>query len=251
MIHGRRELGPSEFGEGTTLTDTAKEIGEQFGVPSLRVLADLAKAEDVDRAIEEVMAEYGRIDVLVHNAGGDIAADGGKADPNDAVHIKDEDVLSIMNNNLQSSILICQRVARVMIPQHEGRIVLVSSVAGLAVSPGGNQAMYAVAKAGVNKYTKMLAGQLLEHNINVNCIAPGATKSGRFVATVKDGTQGAAFQNKEFRERFIKEMEEEEDNIGRPGSVNEVARTVDFFAGPLGSFVSGEVLKVDGGVARL
>ena len=88
------------------------------------------------------------IDVLVHNAGGDIAADGGKADPNDAVHIKDEDVLSIMNNNLQSSILICQRVARVMIPQHEGRIVLVSSVAGLAVSPGGNQAMYAVAKAG-------------------------------------------------------------------------------------------------------
>ena len=109
----------------------------------------------------------------------------------------------------------------------------------------------AVAKAGVNKYTKMLAGQLLEHNINVNCIAPGATKSGRFVATVKDGTQGAAFQNEKFRERFLKQMEEEEDNIGRPGSVDEVARVVDFFAGPLGSFVSGEVLKVDGGVARL
>ncbi len=136
------ELGPAEFGEGVSLTDTAKEIGDQFGVQSLRVLADLSVAEDVDRAVAEIVAKYGRIDILVHNAGGDIAADGGKADPNDAVMIKDEDVLSIMNNNLQSSILICQRVSRVMIPQHEGRIILVSSVAGLAVSAGGNQTMY-------------------------------------------------------------------------------------------------------------
>jgi 3-oxoacyl-[acyl-carrier protein] reductase len=97
-----------------------------FGVRSLRVLADLAVAEDVDRAVAEIVAEYGRIDVLVHNAGGDIAADGGKADPNDAVMIKDEDVLSIMNNNLQSSILICQRVARVMIPQVRSKNAFVS-----------------------------------------------------------------------------------------------------------------------------
>jgi 3-oxoacyl-[acyl-carrier protein] reductase len=97
-----------------------------FGVRSLRVLADLAVAEDVDRAVAEIVAEYGRIDVLVHNAGGDIAADGGKADPNDAVMIKDEDVLSIMNNNLQSSILICQRIARVMIPQVRNKNAFVS-----------------------------------------------------------------------------------------------------------------------------
>ena len=102
------ELGPAEFGEGVSLTDTAKEIGAQFGVRSLRVLADLSicatlhtfssllphfprhfcsncsllrAAEDVDRITEEIVAEYGRIDILVHNAGGDIAADGGKADP--------------------------------------------------------------------------------------------------------------------------------------------------------------------------
>lgn len=106
----RTELGPAEFGEGVSLTDTAKEIGAQFGVRSLRVLADLSIAKDVDRIVEEIMAEYGRIasaqappplalrspgdflryclcwqDILVHNAGGDIAADGGKADPNDAV----------------------------------------------------------------------------------------------------------------------------------------------------------------------
>ena len=97
----------------------------------------------------------------------------------------------------------------------------------------------------------------------------------------QDGTQGAAFQNESFRNRFIEQMDAEvcstivtahlplpfgfylrlhlsasfflqqEDNIGRPGNVDEVARVVDFFAGPLGSFVSGEVLKVDGGVARL
>lgn len=83
------------------------------------------------------------------------------------------------------------------------------------------------------------------------CAMQGATKSGRFVATVKDGTQGAAFKDPQFRERFLAQMDKEENNIGRPGSVDEVARVVDFFAGPLGSFVSGEVLKVDGGVARL
>ena len=65
--------------------------------------------------------------------------------------------------------------------RRSGRIITVSSVAGLAVGADGGQAIYAVAKAGVNKYTKMLAQQLLPHDINVNAIAPGGTKSGRFV----------------------------------------------------------------------
>ena len=60
-IHGRRERGPAEFGEGTTLTATAAEIGQAFGVPSLRVLADLTSGEEVDRAVGEVVARFGRI----------------------------------------------------------------------------------------------------------------------------------------------------------------------------------------------
>eukprot|EP00747_Dinoflagellata_sp_TGD_P213538 gnl/TRDRNA2_/TRDRNA2_86470_c0_seq1.p1 gnl/TRDRNA2_/TRDRNA2_86470_c0~~gnl/TRDRNA2_/TRDRNA2_86470_c0_seq1.p1 ORF type:complete len:288 (-),score=58.03 gnl/TRDRNA2_/TRDRNA2_86470_c0_seq1:61-924(-) len=250
-IHGRREHGPAEFGEGTTLSATASEIGAKFGVPSLRVLADLAVPEQVDRAMSEVIGRFGRIDILVHNAGGDIAADGGKAYPNDAIMVKDADARAILDNNLQSSILICGRVARDMMTRREGRIILVSSVAGLSVSNDGSQAMYSIAKAGVNKFTKLLASQLVRHNINVNCIAPGATKSGRFVATVKDGTQNPAFKDPAVRKHFLKIMDEERGTIGRPGNLDEVARVVDFFAGPLGSFVTGEVLKVDGGVARL
>ena len=69
VIHGRREHGPSEFGEGTTLTATAAEIGKEFGVPSLRVLADLSVAEENDRAMQEVISHYGRLDVLESTCG--------------------------------------------------------------------------------------------------------------------------------------------------------------------------------------
>ena len=84
-VHGMREHGPSEYGEGTTLTETAREIGESGGVDALRVLADLTDAEQVERIVAEVTEQLGPIDILVHNAGGDIAAAGGKPDPNDAV----------------------------------------------------------------------------------------------------------------------------------------------------------------------
>ena len=159
---------------------------------------------------------------------------------------------AIIGTNLDATIRVCQRVARHMVGRGGGgRIVLISSVAGLSVGPAGAQAMYAVAKAGVNKYTKALAQQLMPHGINVNCIAPGATKTGRFVATVRDGTQHPAFKDERVRARYLQQLEREEGTLGRPGSVDEVARVVDFFAGPLGVFVTGEILKVDGGVARL
>lgn len=250
-LHGRRELGPAEYGEGISLTRTAQEISERHNVSTIRVIADLSQPDQVDVAVDEVIKHFGRIDILVHNAGGDIAANGGKADPNDAVMVKDDDARAILENNLQSTILICQRVARNMMQRRSGRIITVSSIASLTVAPDGMQAMYAVAKAAVNKYTKMLASQLLPHNINVNCIAPGPTKSGRFVATVKDGSQNAALKDPNVRAAYIQQLEDESDCIGRPGAIDEVARVVEFFAGPLGSFVTGEVLKVDGGVALL
>src|SRR5258708_31938074 len=67
-IHGMREQGPAEYGEGTSLTDTAREIGEQFRVPTIRVLGDLTKPADVERVAAAVTAELGPIDILVHNA---------------------------------------------------------------------------------------------------------------------------------------------------------------------------------------
>ena len=77
-LHGMRERGPAEYGEGTTLTDTAGEIAKEYGVRAIPVLGDLTQTDHVERVVATVTKELGPIDVLVHNAGGDIAAAGGK-----------------------------------------------------------------------------------------------------------------------------------------------------------------------------
>src|SRR5215471_19275946 len=154
-VHGMREQGPAEYGEGTTLTDTAKEVAAQFGVRTVRVLGDLTKSADAERVTAAVTAELGPIDILVHNAGGDIAAAGGKPNPNDAVFIKEEDVRAVLDRNLLSTIFICRDVARGMIERRTGRIVTISSIA--AFRGFANQAMYSTAKAAVIEYTRCLA----------------------------------------------------------------------------------------------
>ena len=228
-IHGMREHGPAEYGEGTTLTDTAAAVGETHGVRSLSVLGDLTKGTDVAAVVRRVTEELGPIDILVHNAGGDIAAAGGKPNPNDAVEIKEADVRAVIDRNLLSTILINQHVSRLMIPRKSGRIVNISSIAAFRGSDQG--AIYATAKAAQVEYTRCLAVQLRPHNITVNSIAPGDTRTGRFLGTREVDEQ-----------RLVTEG-----TLERIAQVDEVARVVQFFAGPLGAFVSGQVLRVDGG----
>jgi 3-oxoacyl-[acyl-carrier protein] reductase len=229
-LHGMREQGPAEYGEGTTLSDAARQVAQQFGVRTTRVLGDLTKQSDAERVAGLVATELGPIDILVHNAGGDIAAAGGrKPDPNDAVAIKEEDIRAVLDRNLLSTILICREVARRMMERRTGRIVTISSIS--AFKGFANQAIYSTAKAAVVEYTRCLAMQLREFNINVNSLAPGDTRTGRYLGTrhvdparlVTEGT------------------------LDRIAQVDEVARVVDFFAGPLGAFVTGQVLRVDGG----
>ena len=229
VVHGMREAGPGEYGEGTTLSATAEEIARDHGVRTLRLLADLTRADQVDGVVDAVEGDLGPVDILVHNAGGDIAARGGKPDPNDAVLISDEDVRSVLDRNLLSTILVCQRVARRMIPRRRGRILTLSSIA--AFQGRRHSAIYATAKAGVVHYTRCLADQLRPHDIQVNSIAPGETRTGRFLGTREVDP-----------ERLV-----EEGTLERVGTVDEVARVVEFFTGPLGAFVSGQVLRVDGG----
>lgn len=228
-IHGMREQGPAEYGEGTTLTDTARQVGQQHGVKTARVLGDLTKSPDVERVAATVAAELGPIDILVHNAGGDIAAAGGKPNPNDAVNVKHEDVRAVLDRNLISTIFICQEVARKMMERRTGRIVTISSIAAFRGFP--NQAIYSTSKAAVIEYTRCLAMQLREYNITVNSLAPGDTRTGRYLGTRQVDPA-----------RLVTEG-----TLDRIGQVDEVARVIDFFAGPLGAFVSGQVLRVDGG----
>jgi len=228
-VHGMREAGPAEYGEGTTLTDTAAAIGREFSVRTLRVLGDLTQEADVERVVSTVTEELGPIDILVHSAGGDIAAAGGKPNPNDAVFIKPVDVRSVIDRNLLSTILVCQQVARRMMERRSGRIVTISSIAAFSGRELG--AIYATAKAGQVEYTRCLAAQLRPYNINVNSIAPGDTRTGRYLQT-----------------RAVDEARlVTEGTLDRIALVDEVARVVEFFAGPLGAFVTGEVLRVDGG----
>src|SRR5260221_7387740 len=170
-LHGLREHGPAEFGEGTTLSDTARQIGERCGVEAMPVLGDLTRMADVERVVATVEARLGPVDILLHNAGGDIAAAGGKPDPNDAATIKEADIRAVLERNLLSTIFVCQRVAASMMTRRSGRIVTLSSVAAFKGRRDG--AIYATSKAGVVHYTRCLADQLRPFNVTVNSIARG------------------------------------------------------------------------------
>lgn len=228
-IHGMREHGPAEYGEGTTLTDAAKQIGELHRVKTVRTLADLTIPSEVERSVLEVSKALGPIDILVHNAGGDIAAAGGKPNPNDAVNIKDVDVRAVLDRNLMSTIWVCQQVARQMMVRKTGRIITISSIA--AFKGAENGAIYGTAKAAVVEYTRCLAMQLRPYDITVNSLAPGDTRTGRYLGTREVPAA-----------RLVTEG-----TLERVGTVDEVARVIEFFAGPLGAFVTGQVLRVDGG----
>ena len=227
-IHGMREHGPAEYGEGTTLAAVAEAVAAEHGVRTIRSLGDLTREADVGRVVCETEAALGPIDILVHNAGGDIAA-GGKPDPNDAVGIKPADVRAILDRNLLATILVCQVVARGMMERRAGRIVTLGSVA--AFKGRTNGAIYATAKAGVTHFTRCLADQLRPYDVTVNCIAPGDTRTGRYLGTRPVDPGRLA----------------ESGTLDRVATVDEVARIVEVFAGPLGAFVSGQVLRIDGG----
>lgn len=228
-VHGMREHGPSDYGGSETLTDVARAIGEAHNVATAKLLGDLTRIDDIDRVVTEAGAALGPIDILVHNAGGDIAAGGGKPDPNDVVMIKTEDVRAVIDRNLLSTIFVCQRVARDMMDRRRGRIVTIGSVA--AFKGRAHSAIYATAKAGANHFTRCLADQLRPYDITVNTIAPGETRTERFLATRPVDPKRLA----------------EGGTLDRIATVDEVARVVEFFAGPMGAFVSGQVIRVDGG----
>jgi 3-oxoacyl-[acyl-carrier protein] reductase len=235
VVHGTTETSARAFGEGESLGQVAREVAARTGRRVLAVPADLTRPEAVQAAAARIRAEFGRIDVLVNNAGGDIGPagatgpGGGRPSKNDGVFIALDDLRAVIDRNLLSCIYVCREVAPEMMERRAGRIVNLGSVAGLSGRAEG--VMYATAKAAVHEYTRCLAAQLRPYNVTVNCVAPGGTMTARFVATGQANPRGV--------ER-IGTLE----GYGQP---EDIARAVEYFVTDAGRHVSGQVLRVDGG----
>ena len=193
------------------------------GVDAVAVQADVSTAEGCKKLFEEAVNAFGRVDVLVNNAG--VTRD------NLILRMSEEDFDAVLDANLKGAFLCCKEAARRMVRQRCGRIINLSSVVALRGNAG--QANYCASKAGLIGLTKSLARELASRNVTVNAVAPG------FIATDMTAVLPEAVQAE-----MVKDIP-----LGRVGQTEDVANAVAFFAAEQSSYLTGQVLCVDGGMA--
>jgi len=205
--------------------DALKETLESLralGVAAEPFALDVANEAAVDAAVEKITARFGHIDILVNNAG--VTRDGL------LMRMKSEDWDAVINTNLKGAFHLTKPVARLMVKQRAGRIINISSVIGLMGNAG--QANYAASKAGLIGFSKSVAREFASRNITCNIVCPG------FIET--DMTKGLG---DDLRAKLLEKIP-----LARLGQPEDIAGVVAFLASPAASYITGQILTVDGGM---
>lgn len=203
------------------LDNLKKEI-EKNGVKCVLVQGDVAKFEEAESIVNETIEKLGKIDVLVNNAG--ITKDGL------LMRMSKDDFEKVVDINLVGTFNVTRNVVPLMVKQKSGRIISISSVVGVAGNAG--QTNYSASKAGIIGFTKSLAKEVASRNILVNAVAPGFIQT-QMTDVLKD----------EVKEEISKNIP-----LKRLGNVEDVANVVKFLASEDSSYITGQVIHVDGGM---
>jgi len=203
------------------LNDTVASLNSRNWVAEAYV-CDVTDSRRVNEVVEQVVAKWGGLDILVNNAG--ITRD------SLIMRMKDDQWEAVLSINLKGTFLFTRAAAKPMMKGRRGRIINIASVSGLTGNPG--QANYSASKAGIIGLTKTVAKELAGRNITVNAVAPG------FIATEMTAALG---------EQVLEEVKKRTP-LGRLGEPGDVANAVLFLASDAASFITGQVLTVDGGL---
>jgi len=195
---------------------------QEYSVKAMCVKADVSREEEVERLVDTVKKQLGPIDILVNNAGINMDAL--------LIRMKTQEWDQVIDTNLKGTYLCTRLVAKDMLKKRYGKIINITSVAGVAGNIG--QSNYSASKAGIISFTKAVAKELASRNINVNAIAPGLIE-----------TDMAQALKEEIRESLIKSVP-----MGRLGSPKDIANIVVFLASDKSDYITGQTINVDGGM---
>jgi 3-oxoacyl-[acyl-carrier protein] reductase len=193
-----------------------------LGVKAVGIKLDVSKSDEVKKAFEDIRKEFSKIDILVNNAG--VTKDGL------VIRMKEEDWDMVMDTNLKGVFLCSREAIKDMSQRRYGRIVNISSVAAFMGNPG--QANYSASKAAIMGFTKTIAKEYASRGITVNAVAPG------FITTVMT----------DVLPENVKEEIKKQIPLGKFGTVEDVANAVIFLASPGSSYITGQVIHVNGGM---
>lgn len=222
----------AEAGASVAIVDvnivTAQQMAEEIlklGQKSIAINADVTVAADAKRMVETVVAEWGKLDIAVNNAGRTIWAD--------TVDVTEEDWDKVLDLNLKGVFLCAQAEARAMIPRKYGKIINTASMSASVVNRPQNQASYNTSKAGVVHLTKSLAAEWAPHGIRVNSVSPGYT-----ITALVNKIPGAA--------KYLS-LWTELTPVGRLGQVEDLQGAIVYLASDASDFMTGHDMVIDGG----